>query len=79
MPSRRELDQEIEELDTMNYQLKLMFNELHDELDGEIYELRRADKREKRKGIDRLEKKIGKLKGKIDKLCVGRRSWAFRR
>ena len=88
MPSKRELELRIEELDMMNYKLKEMFNELHGELDWMIHELKmkKFDKQEKKKEIDKLEKKkeidlekkIGKLKEKIDKLYEGKRGWAFR-
>ena len=80
MPSNRELELRIEELDMMNYTLKLMFNKLHDELDLKIYELKgpKFDKQEKKKEIGKLEKKIDKLREKIDKLYEGRRGWEFR-
>ena len=80
MPSKRELELRIEELDMMNYELKNMFDKLHDELDSMIYELRtkKFDKLEKKKKFDKLEKKIGKLKEKIDELYEGKRGWAFR-
>ena len=79
MPSKRELELRIEELDKENYKLKEMFNKLHDELDWMIYELKgeKFDKQEKKKEIGKLEKKIDKLKEKIDKLYEGKRGWAF--
>ena len=85
MPSKRELKLMVEELDRMNGRLKDMFNELHEELDTQIHDLKmgedlhivKLNKKEKKKEIKRLEKKIDKLKDKIEELYEGKRGWAF--